>query len=158
MLFLYSFLLLSLLPSSLRKRYMDMNEAGEMAQQGRPPTALSENPGLIPSTHKMTHTLCNSSSRRQVKGIGLTDRGLCRFYYSFENIGNLRKAAFEVSNVAVQTLVIKKGPVASWHSILPRLCSLQQRVRVVLTSLFALASPGEGSGMLSRIRNTSLSV
>lgn len=75
-----------------------------MAQQLRPLDAPSEDPDLIPSTHKMAHTLYNSNSRRQVKGIGNTDGGLCRFYYSFDNIGILRKIAFEAVRYCLFTM------------------------------------------------------
>lgn len=67
-----------------------------MPQQLRPLAALSKDPGLPPSSHKMTLIDYNSSSGRQDKGIGLRDGGSCRFYYNFDNIGNLRKIEFEI--------------------------------------------------------------
>ena len=85
-----------------------------MAQQLRALAALSEDPGLSPSSYKMPLIDYNSSSGRQDKGIGLRDGGSCRVYYSFDNIGNLRKIEFEIVKCCHTLLwLYKKDSVSS---------------------------------------------
>ena len=45
--------------------------AGEMAQKFSKLVALAEDPGLIPSFHKLTHNICNFSSRDVIPSFGL---------------------------------------------------------------------------------------